>query len=134
MARVSMARIAMATEGERPGPADAGNGVPDLLCGSCVEAPLALLAGVIGLIIAIFATQSAASLLTDEASGIAETGLAVALSRTTCALSVAIPVTWGSMGALWFATMLGEVFGLPTWPLDALPFSAVPSIPLDAMF
>jgi ABC-2 type transport system permease protein len=29
--------------------------------------------------------------------------------------------------------MLGEVFGLPQWFLDALPFSAVPYAPLEAM-
>jgi len=36
------------------------------------------------------------------------------------------------MAAMWFATMFGEVFGLPTWLLDALPFSAVPYLPLEA--
>jgi ABC-2 type transport system permease protein len=47
--------------------------------------------------------------------------------------SVAIPVTWGAMASMWFATMLGEVFGLPTWLLEALPFSAVPYMPLEGM-
>jgi ABC-2 type transport system permease protein len=46
---------------------------------------------------------------------------------------VAIPVTWGAMAAMWFATMLGDVLGLPTWLLNALPFSAVPYMPLEAM-
>ncbi len=58
-------------------------------------------------------------------------GLAVALFGW--APSVAIPATWGAMAAMWFTTMLGEVFGLPLWFLDALPFSAVPYMPLAPM-
>lgn len=38
-----------------------------------------------------------------------------------------------TMAAMWFTTMFGEVFGLPTWLLDALPFSAVPYLPLEPM-
>jgi len=177
--------------------ADAGGAMADFTRGIGVDALLAMLAGMIGLITAAFATQSAASLRTDEASGIVETQLAGGLSRTRWALerllipavgsavllllggaglgavygstigdssqavtmagaalaywpavmilvgiavalfgwapSVAIPVAWGAMAAMWFATMLGEVFGLPTWMLDGLPFSAVPYMPLDAM-
>jgi len=177
--------------------ADAGGGVADILRGSGVKAMLAMLAGMIGLITAIFATQSAVSLRTDEASGIIEPQLAGALSRSRWALErlliptvwsavlllvgggllgavygsvigdssqaatmagaalaywpavmvlvgiavalfgwlprVAIPVTWGVMAAMWFAMMFGEVFGLPTWLLDALPFSAVPYFPLESM-
>jgi len=176
---------------------DAGSGLSDLLRGSGVTALLALLAGMIGLITAVFATQSTVSLRTDEASGVVEPQLAGALSRTRWALErllipavgsavlllvgggllgavygsvigdssqaatmagaalaywpavlllvgiavalfgwlprVAIPVTWGLMAAMWFATMFGEVFGLPTWLLDALPFSAVPYLPLEPM-
>jgi ABC-2 type transport system permease protein len=177
--------------------ADAGGAMADLMRGVGAEALLAMLAGMIGLITAAFATQSAVSLRTDEATGIIETQLAGALSRTRWALerllipavgsavlllmgggllgavygsisgdssqaitmagaalaywpavmilvglavalfgwvpSLAIPVTWGAMAAMWFATMLGEVLGLPKWLLDALPFSAVPYMPLDAM-
>ncbi len=176
---------------------DAGGPMTTLTRGVGINALLALLAGMIGLIAAVFATQSAVSLRTDEASGIVEAQLAGALSRTRWALerlllpaigsavvlglgggllgavygsttgdpsqavtmagaavaywpavmilvgiavallgwfpSVAIPVTWGALAAMWFATMLGEVFGLPTWLLDALPFSAVPYMPLEAM-
>lgn len=46
---------------------------------------------------------------------------------------VAIPVAWGVMAAMWFVTMLGEVFGLPRWFIDALPLSATPYQPLEAM-
>jgi len=46
---------------------------------------------------------------------------------------VAVPVTWGVVAAMWFATMFGEVFGLPDWLLGALPFSAVPYLPLEPM-
>jgi ABC-2 type transport system permease protein len=45
----------------------------------------------------------------------------------------AIAGTWGVMAAMWFATMLGEVFGLPEWLVDALPFSAVPYLPFESM-
>ncbi|MCB2412755.1 ABC transporter permease [Demequina sp. TTPB684] len=177
--------------------ADAGGAMTDFTRGIGVDALLAMLAGMIALVSAVFATQSAVSLRTDEANGIVETQLAGALSRTAWALkrlviptvgsavllllggaglgavygsttgdssqvaamagaalaywpavmilvgiavalfgwapSVAIPVTWGAMASMWFATMLGEVFGLPTWLLDALPFSAVPYMPLEAM-
>ena len=58
-------------------------------------------------------------------------GIAVALLGWLPRL--AIPVTWGVMAAMWFATMFGEVFGLPTWFLDAMPFAAVPYLPLEPM-
>lgn len=176
---------------------DAGAGTADLLRGAGVQALLGLLAGMIALVTAIFATQQAVSLRADEASGIVEPQLAGAVSRTRWALQrllipvvgsavlllvggwllgavygsvigdssqagtmagaalvywpavmvlvglavalfgwvprVAIPVTWGVLAAMWFAMMLGEVFGLPPWLLDALPFSAVPYLPLEPM-
>lgn len=176
---------------------DAGGNMSAITRGVGVTAFLALLAGMIGLLTAVFATQSAVSLRTDEASGIVETQLAGSLSRTKWVLqrlaipavgsaimlllgggllgvvygatvddssqaltmagaalaywpavmilvglavalfgwapSVAIPVTWGAMAAMWFVTMFGEVFGLPAWLLNALPFSAVPYMPLEPM-
>lgn len=176
---------------------DAGAGLSDVLRGTGVPALLSLLAGLIGVISAVFAIQSTVSLRADEASGILEPQLAGALSRTRWALErllipavgsavlllvgggvlgavhgstisdpsqaatmagaalaywpavmvlvgvavalfgwlprVAIPVAWGVVAATYFAMMLGEVFGLPTWLLDALPFSAVPYLPLEPM-
>jgi ABC-2 type transport system permease protein len=44
---------------------------------------------------------------------------------------VAIPIAWGVMAAMWFITMFGEVFRLPTWFLDLLPLSATPYAPLE---
>ncbi|GEN78947.1 ABC transporter permease [Actinotalea fermentans] len=169
----------------------------DFLRGSGVDALLAMLASMIGLVTAVFATQSAVSLRADEASGIIEPQLAGALSRRRWAWQrlaipivgsaallalggtilgavhgsltddasavgtlagaalaywpavmvlvgvavalfgwlprLAIPLTWGFMAAMWFATMLGEVFGLPQWLLDGLPFSAVPYVPAEPM-
>ena len=58
-------------------------------------------------------------------------GIAVALFGWLPRL--AIPVTWGVLAAMWFAAMLGDVFGLPRWLLDGLPFSAVPYLPLEPM-
>lgn len=178
--------------------ADAESGpAQDFLRGSGVDALLAMLASMIGLLTAVFATQSAVSLRSDEASGIVEPQLAGALSRRRWAWQrllipvvgsaallatggailgavhgsltgdqgavgtvagaalaywpavmvlvgagvalfgwlprLAIPLTWGVMAAMWFATMLGEVFGLPQWLLDGLPFSAVPYVPLESM-
>lgn len=176
---------------------DAAGGVNDLLRGVGVQALLALLAGMIALVTAIFATQQAVSLRTEEASGLIEPQLAGSLSRTRWALQrllipvvgsavlllvgggllgavygsvigdsseagtmagaalvywpavmvlvgiavalfgwlprLAIPVTWGVLAAMWFAAMLGDVFGLPRWLLDGLPFSAVPYLPLEPM-
>ncbi|KQY23510.1 ABC transporter permease [Cellulomonas sp. Root485] len=176
---------------------DAGGGADDLLRGSGVQALLALLAGMIALVTAIFATQQAVSLRTEEASGIIEPQLAGAVSRTSWTLQrlaipvvgsavlllvgggllgavygsvvgdssqaatmagaalvywpavmvlvgvavalfgwlprLAVPLTWGLLAAMWFAAMLGDVFGLPQWLLDGLPFSAVPYLPLEPM-
>lgn len=169
----------------------------DFMRGTGVDALLAMLASMMGLLTAVFATQSAVSLRADEASGIVEPQLAGALSRRAWAWQrllipvvgtavllaaggailgavhgslsadpgapgtlagaalaywpavmvlvgvavalfgwlprVAVPLTWGFMAAMWFATMLGEVFGLPDWLVDALPFSAVPYVPLEPM-
>lgn len=169
----------------------------DFLRGSGIDALLAMLASMIGLVTAAFATQSAVSLRADEANGIVEPQLAGALSRRRWAWQrlaipvvgsavllalggailgavhgsltddpgalgtmagaalaywpavmvlvgvgaalfgwlprLAIPLTWGVMAAMWFATMLGEVFGLPQWLLDGLPFSAVPYVPAEPM-
>ncbi len=58
-------------------------------------------------------------------------GLAVALFGW--APRIAVPVTWGVMVAMWFTTMLGEVFGLPEWLLDALPLAAVPYLPVEEL-
>jgi len=174
-----------------------GDAATSFIRGNGVQALLSMLASMIGLVTAIFATQSAVSLRSDEAGGMVEPQLAGALSRTRWALQrllipvvgsavlllvggailgavygstvddpsqagtmagaalaywpavlvligvavalfgwaprVAVPVTWGVMAAMWFATMLGEVFGLPTWFLDAMPFAAVPYLPLEAM-
>ncbi|MDQ0371760.1 ABC transporter permease [Cellulomonas humilata] len=176
---------------------DAGGGADDLLRGSGVQALLALLAGMIALVTAIFATQQAVSLRTEEASGLIEPQLAGAVSRTGWTLQrllipvvgsavlllvgggllgavygsvvgdssqaatmagaalvywpavmllvgiavalfgwlprLAVPLTWGLLAAMWFAAMLGDVFGLPQWLLDGLPFSAVPYLPLEPM-
>ena len=46
---------------------------------------------------------------------------------------VAVPITWGVMAAMWFLTMFGEVFGLPSWFLGALPLAATPYLPLESM-
>jgi ABC-2 type transport system permease protein len=175
----------------------AGSMSTDFLRGSGVTALLAMLASMIGLITAVFATQSAVSLRADEASGIVEPQLAGAVSRRRWAWQrlgipivgsaallviggltlgavygsvtgdtsqagtmagaalaywpavmvlvgvavalfgwvprVAVAGTWGVMAAMWFATMLGEVFGLPEWFVDALPFAAVPYVPYESM-
>ena len=58
-------------------------------------------------------------------------GLAVALWGFVPRLAVAI--SWGVMAAMWFLTMLGEVFGLPQWFLDAMPLRATPYLPLEPM-
>lgn len=176
---------------------DAGAGMADILGGTGVDALLALLATMMGLITAVFAVQSALTLRSDEASGLVEPQLAGALSRWRWALlrltipavgsallllaggavmgaeygslvddpsqtarmvgaalaywpavmllvgvavalfgwlpRLAVPLTWGVLAAMYFAVMLGEALHLPGWVLDALPFSAVPHLPLEPM-
>ncbi len=46
---------------------------------------------------------------------------------------LAVPLTWSVLTATWFANLLGEVLGLPSWLLQALPFAAVPYLPLEPM-
>ncbi len=58
-------------------------------------------------------------------------GLAVALWGFVPRL--AVPIAWGVMAAMWFLTILGEVFGLPQWFLDAMPLRATPYLPLEPM-
>ena len=61
---------------------DAGTNTPAIMHGTGVAALLGLMAGMIALIVAIFAIQSATQLRADEASAILEPQLAGALSRT----------------------------------------------------
>jgi ABC-2 type transport system permease protein len=177
--------------------ADAETDASLILRGTGVDALLGLLAGLVGLIVAIFAIQSATQLRADEASGIVEPQLAGALSRTRWVLErllipavgaavllavggwlmgagygatigdasqgarvagaalaywpavmvlvglgvalfgyaprVAIPVTWGVVGALWIVMLVGDALHLPGWVLDVLPFSATPDLPAEPM-
>jgi ABC-2 type transport system permease protein len=174
-----------------------GGAAADFIRGFGVQALLAMLASMIGLVTAFFAVQSAVSLRADEASGIIEPQLAGAISRRRWAWQrllipivgsavllaaggamlgavygsvtgdssqagtmagaalaywpavmvlvgvavalfgwlprLAVALSWGVMAAMWFATMLGEVFGLPQWVVDSLPFSAVPYLPFESM-
>lgn len=61
---------------------DAGTQVTAILRGSGIDALLALMAGMIALLVAVFAIQSATQLRADEASGMVEPQLAGSLSRT----------------------------------------------------
>jgi ABC-2 type transport system permease protein len=177
--------------------ADAGTNISAIMRGSGVAALLGLMAGLIALIVAVFAVQSATQLRADEASAILEPQLAGALSRTRWVLErllipmvgaavllavggwllgagygatigdssqgmriagaalaywpaimvltglavllfgyvprVAIPVTWGIVGALWIVMLIGDALHLPGWVLHVLPFSATPILPAEHM-
>lgn len=65
---------------------DAGSTLPAVLRGRGIDALMAMLAGMLALITAVFAVQSATTLRADEGSGLIETQLAGALSRTRWAL------------------------------------------------
>jgi ABC-2 type transport system permease protein len=177
--------------------ADAGNNLSTLLHGTGVAALLGLMVGLIALLVAVFAVQSATQLRADEASGLVEPQLVGALSRPRWVLErlliptagaavllavggwllgagygstigdssqgvriagaalaywpavmvitgiavllfgyvprVAIPVTWGIVGALWIVMLIGDALHLPGWVLDVLPFSATPDLPAEPM-
>src|SRR6478609_86659 len=54
-------------------------------------------------------------------------GIAVALFGWLPRL--AIPLAWGVLAAMWFIVLIGDALHLPSWLLDALPFSATPYVP-----
>ncbi|HEX5332153.1 MAG TPA: ABC transporter permease [Cellulomonas sp.] len=58
-------------------------------------------------------------------------GVAVALFGWLPRL--AIPLTWGVLAAMWFIVIVGDALHLPGWVLDALPFSATPTQPLEPL-
>jgi ABC-2 type transport system permease protein len=58
-------------------------------------------------------------------------GVAVALFGWLPRL--AIPMTWGVLAAMWFVVIVGDALHLPGWVLDALPFSATPTQPLEPL-
>jgi ABC-2 type transport system permease protein len=177
--------------------ADAGESVTSIIGGASVEALLAMLIGLIALLVAVFAMQSAISLRGDESSGIIEPTLAGAIGRLRWAgarlvlpmvgsvvllaigggllgasygatigdlgqvpllagaalaywpaimvlagVSVAlfgylprlvVPLSWGVIAAVWFVMFVGNALGLPSWLLDALPWSATPHLPAEPM-
>ncbi len=176
---------------------DASSSAAAMLRGTGLPALLSLLISMIAMVTAVFALQSAASLRSDEASGIVEPQLTGALSRTSWALQrllipsvgsavllllgggamgltygaliddpgqsadlalaalaywpavmvlvgvavalfgwlprLATPLTWGVLAATWFIVLVGDALSLPEWLIDALPFSATPYQPLEAM-
>jgi ABC-2 type transport system permease protein len=58
-------------------------------------------------------------------------GVAVALFGWLPRL--AIPMTWGVLASMWFVVIVGDALHLPGWVLDALPFSATPTQPLEPL-
>ena len=58
-------------------------------------------------------------------------GVAVALFGWLPRL--AVPLTWGVLAAMWFVVIVGDALHLPSWVLDALPFSATPTQPLEPL-
>ena len=59
------------------------------------------------------------------------TGVAVALFGWLPRLAIA--VSWGVLAAMWVVVLVGDALHLPSWLLDALPFSATPHQPLETM-
>ena len=77
---------------------DAGSTLPAVLRGRGIDALMAMLAGMLALVTAVFAVQSATTLRTDEGSGLVETQLAGALSRQRWALQrLLIPAVGGAL-------------------------------------
>ncbi|CAL8967820.1 hypothetical protein CELL_00095 [Cellulomonas sp. T2.31MG-18] len=91
---------------------DAGTSLPAILRGRGIDALMAVLAGMIALIVAVFAVQSATTLRADEASGLIETQLAGALSRWRWALQrLLIPAVGGAVLLAAGGALLGASYG-----------------------
>jgi ABC-2 type transport system permease protein len=92
--------------------ADAGTNLSATTRGSGVAAVLGLMAGLIALIVAVFAVQSATQLRADEASGIVEPQLAGALSRTRWVLErLLIPLVGAAVLLAVGGWLLGAGYG-----------------------
>ena len=92
--------------------ADAGTNASALLHGTGVVALLGLMAGLIALIVAVFALQSTTQLRADEASGILEPQLAGALSRKRWALErLLIPTVGGAVLLTVGGWLIGAGYG-----------------------
>lgn len=91
---------------------DAGTPLPAVLRGRGIDALMAVLAGMIALVVAVFAVQSATTLRGDEASGLVETQLAGALSRTRWALQrLLIPAVGAAVLLAAGGALLGASYG-----------------------
>lgn len=91
---------------------DAGGPLPAILRGRGIDALMAVLAGMIALVVAVFAVQSATTLRADEASGLVETQLAGALSRTRWALQrLLIPAVGAAVLLAAGGALLGASYG-----------------------
>ena len=91
---------------------DAGTPLPAILRGRGIDALMAVLAGMMALIVAVFAVQSATTLRADEASGLVETQLAGALSRTRWSLQrLLIPAVGAAVLLLAGGALLGASYG-----------------------
>lgn len=89
---------------------DSGATIP-ILRGVGIDSLISLLGGMLGLIVAAFALQSATQLRADEATGIIEPQLAGALSRTRWALSrLAIPIVGSAVLLAVGGWIMGAVY------------------------
>ncbi|WNM27442.1 ABC transporter permease [Demequina capsici] len=91
---------------------DSGADISALLQGTGIDALLGMLCGLIALLAAVFAVQSATQLRADEASGIIEPQLAGAVSRTRWALQrLAIPLVGAALLLLVGGWLMGAGYG-----------------------
>lgn len=91
---------------------DPGTPLPTILRSRGIDALMAVLAGMIALVGAVFAVQSATTLRADEASGLVETQLAGALSRTRWALQrLLIPAVGTAVLLAAGGALLGASYG-----------------------
>lgn len=91
---------------------DSGSPLPAVLRGRGIDALMALLAGMIALVVAVFAVQSATTLRADEATGLVETQLAGALSRTRWSLQrLLIPAVGAAVLLAAGGALLGATYG-----------------------
>ncbi len=91
---------------------DAGTSTSAILRGTGIDALLGLMAGLVALIVTIFAIQSATQLRADEATGIIEPQLAGAVSRKRWVLQrLAIPTIGAAVLLALGGWVMGAVYG-----------------------
>lgn len=114
---------------------DAGADLPMVLRGTGVSALLGLMGGMMGMLVAVFAVQSATQLRADEASGIVEVQLAGSVSRSRWVLErLAIPGVGSAVLLALGGCLMGASYGATigdatqTWTIAGATLAYWPAV------